>query len=45
MFCLKPASADRILVGNGFVHICEHCVTEATYLIAAKRAQGRLHTL
>jgi hypothetical protein len=38
MFCTKPASAKRILVGDGFTHICERCVTKASHVIRRSRA-------
>jgi hypothetical protein len=37
-FCQEPAWPTRILVGDGFTHVCEACVAEAVEIIAAKRA-------
>ena len=47
MLCLKAASADRILIGNGAGYVCEACIGEAASIILAKRAQRKrhLHTL
>jgi hypothetical protein len=40
-FCDEPQSSERILVGDGMMHICEVCVGEAVALIAArKKAQA-----
>src|SRR5262245_59219939 len=36
-FCSEPASSHRILIGDGFLCICEMCVAEAARIIADKR--------
>jgi len=43
MLCLKAASADRILIGNGAGYVCEACIGEAASIILAKRAQRKRH--
>ena len=37
-FCGEPASADRLMIGDGFPFICETCVAEAAATIAPHRS-------